>query len=107
MRDRAQITLVVRLKDQFVAFTGVAAKDLSSGRQKNAFRKGDDALDRDSGVVNAVLAANQVLRDQRTVYPWQDMVVHRVHFAERRSHLAHLGDEALRERREGDIAFLE
>src|SRR5262249_6896909 len=60
----------------------VAAVDLSGKVHKPVLGRGKDVLNRDAGIVNAVLTAHQVLRHQRTVHPRQHMVVHGVDLAE-------------------------
>ena len=69
---------------------GVSAEDLRRAFEEDAFGGGQDAAEREAGVVDSVLAAQQILAHQRAVGPGQHVVVQRVHFAKCGAHLAHL-----------------
>ena len=57
-------------------------------------------------VGDPLFAAEEVLRDERPIGPGQHVRVHRVDLAELRAHLAGLQQQAGRQRRERDVAFL-
>ena len=85
----------------------VATKDLPRGFQETAFRRGQYALNGDPGIINAILAANQVSRDKWPVDPGQHVVVHHVDLAKGGTHLADLRHEARRQCCKGDVAFFQ
>ena len=66
----------------------------------------DQAREREPGVVDAVLAAHQVLGHERAVGPGHHVVVHLVDLAERRPHLPDLQQQVGGQRRERDEALL-
>ena len=67
----------------------------------------DQPRDRQTEIRNAVLAADQVIRDKRPVRPRQGMVVKRVHLAKRAAQLADLHQQPTGQRREADEPFLD
>ena len=85
----------------------VAAEELRRALEEQALRGGKDAADGEPRVVDAVLAAHQILRHQRTVRPGQDVVVHGVYPAKRRAHLSHLELESPRQAGEREVALFE
>src|SRR5450759_3042253 len=56
----------------------IAAEDLRGAFQEEALGRGKDAAEREAGVVDAVLAAHQILADQRPVDPGEHVIVRRV-----------------------------
>src|SRR5260370_8291410 len=83
----------------------IAAKALTRKLQEPILGRRNNVLNGNPGVVDAVFAADQVLRHQRTVHPGQYVVVQRVHFAEGSAHFAAFSDESGRQGREGEKAF--
>jgi len=73
---------------------------------EEAFRRGNQPAERESGVVNPVFALGQILHHQGTVDPGQHVVVQRIHLPECRPHLSRAQLQIARKRREGDVAFL-
>src|SRR5438045_8983265 len=84
--DYAQISLV----GGFEYVTGVAAKSLAGEFHKPVPGCGNNVLNRDSGIVNSILAAHQIARHQRTVNPGQYVVMQSIHLAKGGAHLASL-----------------
>src|SRR5437899_12672460 len=54
-----------------------------------------------------MLAAHQIVRHQRPIYPGQDVVVHGIDLPKCGPHLSYLRDKARRQRREGDVTLLQ
>src|SRR6266496_1657117 len=99
MRHGADIAAVFSMKD----VASIAAKYLARSLQENSLRRRQDALDRDSGVVDAILASHQVGADQRPVDPRKHVVVHGVDLTKCRPHLAHLRNDAPWKSRKRDV----
>ena len=85
----------------------VAAKHLPRSFKEDALGSRQNALHREPGVINAVLAADQVRTHQRTIHPGQHVIVHHVDLTKCGSHLADFRHESSRQCREGNVAFLE
>src|SRR5205823_425180 len=60
-----------------------------------------------SGIVNSIIAALQIERNQRTVNPGQYVVMQSVHLAEGGAHLASLYDKPFGQRRKSKKAFFQ
>ena len=75
--------------------------------RKRPFGDGKNAAERKARVVDAVLAAHQVLGDQRPVDPGQHVVVQRVDLAERGAHLADFELQSGGQRGEGDVSLFQ
>src|SRR5882724_5509191 len=87
--------------------TGIAPEGLPRKLQKPIFGRWQDMLNGEPGVINSVFAAHKVLRHQRTIHPGQYVIVHRVHLAESRAHLATSCYKAGRQGCKGDVAFFQ
>ena len=107
MSHGAHVALVVGLEYQLVAFAGIAAKHLPGRGKEYPFGKGNDAFDRDPGIVDAVFSAHQILRDQRPIDKWQHVIVHAIDLAKSGSHFAHARHKTARQRRKRDEAFFQ
>src|SRR6266496_1670554 len=103
MLHRARVASLLGVKH----IVGIPAKHLPCGLQKNAFWCGQDALKREAGIVNPVLAAHKISTHQRTIYPRKHMVMHQVDLAENRAHLPNFRDESRWKCGERDIALFE
>src|SRR5262249_18369953 len=102
MADDANVLPAVRTEN----IAGIAPKDLSRSFGKPIFRRGQEARERDSRVVNSVFASDEVVRHQRAIDVRKSVVVNRIYFAEFSTHLADLHQQTGRERGEGEIALL-
>src|SRR5207249_1339632 len=96
--DDAQIVFVGGLEH----IAGVTTEALPGELQKPVPGSGNNVLDRDSGIVNAVFTTYKILIDQRTVYPGQHVIVQGVDLAEGGAHLARLCYKTFRQRSESD-----
>src|SRR5215475_2249525 len=103
MFDRAHVAALLGVK----YVVGIAAKDLAGCFEKDAFRGRQNALQRETGIIDAIFAADKIGRNQGTIYPGQHVIVQRVHLSKCRSHLSDLRYEACGKGRESDVAFLE
>src|SRR3954471_1797622 len=103
MSDHTYVILDGRLEN----IRGIAAEGLPGKLQKPILGRGNDVLNRESGVIYSVFASHKILRNQRTVHPRQHVIMQRVHLAESRAHLAAFCDKASRQRREGDKSFFQ
>src|SRR5258706_10605881 len=99
----AQVASLARL-EQILA--RVSTEHLAGGLEEDP-RVRDEARDGNTGVVDAVFAADKILYDEGPIGPWEDMVVQTVDLAERRAHLAHLRQESAGEFGEGEESLLE
>ena len=108
MADVAQLAALRRLEQRRagLVLAGGAVEHLA-GRLEEDPRVRNQPRHRNARVVDAVFAADQVLRDQRAIRPRQDVIVERVDLAEGRAHLADLGQQAAGQLGEGDEPFLE
>ena len=85
----------------------IAPENLRRALEEDLLGRRDDAAERQSRVVNAVFATDQVLRDQRAIRPRQHVVVQGIDGAEGGAHLAGSHLEATRESRKRDIALFQ
>src|SRR6059058_4673844 len=107
MRHRADILALRGLENALKAFSRITPEHLARGLEKQSFGSGNDTLNRKSRVVYAVFATNQIGRDQGSIDPRQDVVVHRIDFAKGRAHLSYLSHEAFRKSGKGNVTFLQ
>src|ERR1019366_5500167 len=84
----------------------VTAEDLGHAFEEDTLGSGQDAAERDAGVVDAILTAHQVLVNQGPVNPGQDVIVQGVDPTEGGAHLANLELKGGGERGKGEVAFL-
>src|SRR4029453_15907260 len=103
MADDAQI-LAARCGVKAVR---VSPKDLSRTFGKPFFGRGKETSQRDSGIVDAVFAADQIIGDERPINVLKSVVVNRVDFAELGAHFADFEKKAGGERSERDVGFLD
>src|SRR6266403_1079638 len=87
--------------------TGIAAENLGGSLEEPVFRGGQETRQGDAGIVDAVLAADEIVGRQRPVNEWQGVIVDGVDFAEFGAHFSHFQKESRRERSEGDVTFLD
>ena len=85
----AQITALARAKQ----VARVAAKHLTGGFEEKP-RVRHEPRHRESGIVDAVFAADQVVHDERPIGPGKHVIVERVDLAERRAHLPDFGQQS-------------
>ena len=64
-------------------------------------------LKRNSGIVNPILTAHQILSDQRTIHPGQHVIVQRIYLTKSGAHLARFGNKSRRQSGEGDEALFQ
>src|SRR5947209_4065878 len=86
---------------------GITTESLSGKLQKPILRRRNDVLNGESSIIDSILTAYKILRHQRTIHPWQHMVMQRVHLTESRAHLSTSGDEARRQRGKRNVAFFQ
>ena len=86
---------------------GIAAENLRGAFEEESFGRRDDPAHRESGIVDAILAAHQILGHQRTVGPGKHVIMQGVHFAEGGPHLSDAQLEASGYGGESDKALFE
>src|SRR5438309_12051331 len=99
----AQVVFDTRSKD----VSGIAAESLAGKFQEPILWRGKDMLNGNTGIVNPILAAHEILRNQRTIHPGQHVIVHGVNLSERSSHFASPGQKTFWQRREGDVSLFQ
>ena len=104
--DIAQIAAFARPEQRALIRTRVAAEHLAGCFEEDPGIR-NQPRHRKAGVADAVFAAYQVVDHERTVGPGQNVIVERVHLAERRAHLANFCQQSSRQRRERDKPFLD
>ncbi len=78
-----------------------------AGELQVKVRRVDQMRERQAGVREPLVAADEVPGHERAVRRRQGVGVERVHFAELRAHLPHLEEQVRRQRRERDVALLD
>src|SRR3954471_1280145 len=84
----------------------ITTENLPSGFQKYPLRGWDDSLERNSGVIDSVFPAHQVCRNQRTIHPGKNVIMHQIDFAECGTHFADFGDKTRGQRGKRYISLL-
>src|SRR5258708_3108850 len=102
MADNAEVLAAVGGEN----VTGVAAVNLGRSLKEPVFRRGEKPRKRNTGIVNAVLTADEIVGHQRPVNERQRVIVDGVDLAKFGSHLADLQKEPGWERSKEDITFL-
>src|SRR6266403_170446 len=96
--------LAARSLEQIV---GIAAKNLSRPLEKPVFRRGQEPRQGESGIVDAVFAADEIIGNERPIDEWKSVVVNGVDLAKLRAHFSDLQKKPGGERSESDIGFLD
>src|SRR5437588_3134189 len=85
----------------------VATKELAGAFEKQSFWRRQNASDGEAGVVDAILASDQIAAHHRPIDPGQHVIVQRIHFAKCGAHLSRLRYDATRKGGEGYESLLQ
>ena len=103
MADDADILALVGGEN----ITGVATINLGGSLEEPVLGRWQEPGKGDAGVIDAVFAADKIVRHQRPVDERQRMIVDGVDLAEFSAHFADFEEQSCRKGRKGDIAFLD
>src|SRR6266566_5097434 len=87
--------------------TGIAAVNLGRSLEEPVFRGRQETRKGNAGIVNAVLAADEIIGHQRPVDERQGVIVDGVDLAEFGAHLADFQEQSGGKGCEGDVTFLD
>src|SRR5439155_19589973 len=87
--------------------TRIAAENLGRSLEEPVFRGGQEARKGNTGIVDAVFAADEIIGHQRPVDERQGVIVDGVDLAEFGAHLAHLEQQSGGKGCEGAVTFLD
>src|ERR1700746_511076 len=107
MSNRTYITSLPGLEDRLQTSARIATEQLSGCLQKNPLRRRNDALDRNTGIVNSILAGDKIGADERTINPGQHVIMKGIDLAEGGTHLAYFGNKAFRQGGKCDVALFQ
>src|SRR5207245_2023479 len=111
----AEIAVGAQMADDaevLAAFRGeeiirIAAENLSGALGKPALGSGDEACERQAGIIDTVFAADEIVGDKRAVDVLKSVIVDGVDLAKFGAHFANFEKQSRGKRSEGDVGFFD